>query len=511
MARQDGVGGNIMDKESGLKSHRLRRPISGLLKDNELGLFGDYYLLTMGKADLDHANTGTVTQNYFFRKIPFPGGRYAVTAGLEQAAFQMLNIGFTERQIQWLKATAGPDFTGAGGEEFLDHLRNIKFTGDVWAIPEGTPVFPREPIINVTGNTIDVKFFETHLLCDMNYQSLVATKAARICTAARYDGVYRACLDFGARRGHGRDAGMLSGRASFIAGFDGTSLLASAWKFRGKSKDLPYSGTMSHAFVQDRGRDELRAFREYGESFPHNVIPILDTSGDPLQGARNACIVGKELKEKGYGLRGGRLDSGNPVRQSKEVRKIFDREGSASANIYASNDLDEFSIEDMLRKGAVIDGFGVGTRLTTGANYNSLTGEGGVSAFDGVYKHVERVYRGRTMATIKVSADKGKTTLPGRKQVWRHVEDNEYIKDIIGLWGERLEKENPDLQPLLVPIILEGKQVYSFPYLPEIRRYCAEEMARLPAEYKLLSGAKRYKVDLSPKLQDLMDSLLSRK
>jgi nicotinate phosphoribosyltransferase len=298
---------------------------SGLINFNSIGLFLDYYELTMAKADLDHKNLNIITENYYVRKIP--QGAYLVSAGLEQVIHFIENFEIAEEDIEWLNSTSGKDFD----EKFYKYLQDFKFGGDVYAAPEGTVVFPNEPIINITGRSLDIQLFETYLLNVMNYQTLIATKASRVARSAKGNDV----IDFGARRAHGRDAAILGARAAFIGGVNGTSLVMA-----GRIWGIPYVGTMAHKFVQDR-ESELDAFRQYAESFPHNSILLIDTY-DTLKGARNACVIGKELRKKGFELKGVRLDSGNLLDLSKKVRKILDDGGLTETKIFASSDLDEF-------------------------------------------------------------------------------------------------------------------------------------------------------------------------
>ncbi len=415
-----------------------KTPQSGLLTESNMALFADYYELTMGKADFDGGNNAICTENYFVRSIP--QGAYLIAAGLEQVIHYILNLRFTHADLKWLKESkATPDMS----DGFLDYLRQFRFDGDVYAVPEGTPVFANEPLINVTGRSIDIQIFETYLLNMVNFQTLIATKTARIVHAARG----RTCFDFGARRAHGRDAGILAARASFIGGAAGTSLVIAGQYF-----GIPYVGTVAHKFIMDRP-SELEAFRDYAKSFPHNTLLLIDTY-DTIQGAKNACTVGKEMQARGEQLRGVRLDSGDLLTLSKAVREILDEAGLRDVQIFASNDLDEFQIDQLLAEGAPIDGFGVGTRLATGANFNSLTDEGGPSALPGVYKHVERIEDEKVTGTIKLSEETGKSTLPGRKQLHRIYDDNgNYVKDVISLWDEDL----PDSESLLVPVVLKGR------------------------------------------------------
>ena len=471
----------------------MTKPLqSGLLTESNMALFTDYYELTMGKADFDSGNNAICTENYFVRFIP--QGEYLIAAGLEQVIHYILNLRFTDEDLTWLKESKP---TPELSNDFLDYLRHFKFDGDVYAVPEGTPVFPNEPLINVTGRSIDIQIFETYLLNMMNFQTLIATKTARIVHAARG----RTCFDFGARRAHGRDAGILAARASFIGGAAGTSLVIA-----GKYFNIPYVGTTAHKFIMDRP-SELKAFRDYAKSFPHNTLLLIDTY-DTIQGAKNACIVGKEMKERGARLRGVRLDSGDLLTLSKAVRKIFDEAGLHDVQIFASNDLDEFQINQLLAADAPIDGFGVGTRLATGANFNSLTGAGGPSALPGVYKHVERIEGEQVTATIKLSDDADKSTLPSRKQIHRLYDaKGNYAKDVISLWGENLQHG----EPLLVPVILKGELVYPFPDMAAMQAKAKTELARLPEPYKRLAKAEEYPVVLSPGLEDLWEELTQKR
>ena len=466
----------------------VKAPQSSLLTESNMALFADYYEFTMGKADFDSRNNAICTENYFVRSIP--QGEYLIVAGLEQVIHYILNLRFTNADLKWLKESkATPDMS----DDFLDYLRHFKFDGDVYAVPEGMPVFANEPLINVTGRSIDIQIFETYLLNVMNFQTLIATKTARIVHAARG----RACFDFGARRAHGRDAGILAARASFIGGAAGTSLVIAGQYF-----NIPYVGTIAHKFIMDRP-SELAAFRDYAKSFPHNTLLLIDTY-DTIQGAKNACIVAKEMQASGAQLRGVRLDSGDLLALSKAVREIFDEAGLTEAQIFASNDLDEFQIDRLLTAGAPIDGFGVGTRLATGANFNPLTGEGGPSALPGVYKHVERIEGEKVTVTMKLSEDTGKSTLPGRKQLHRSYDaDGNYVKDVISRWDEDLQ----DGEPLLVPVILKGELVYSFPNSVAMQAKAKTELTRLSEPYKRLTDAEKYPVVLSPGLEDLLEQL----
>ena len=450
-------------------------PRSALLSADEMALFVDYYQLTMGQADFDAQNNAVITANYYIRKIP--QGQYLIAAGLEQVVHYILNLRFTDATLDWLAER------GDLRAEYLDSLRDFHFNGSVFAVPEGTPVFPNEPIINVTGRSRDVQLFETYLLCVMNFQTLIATKASRIVQAARG----RPVFDFGARRAHGRDAGILAARAAFIGGASGTSLVLA-----GRYFDIPYVGTMAHKFVSERPT-ELDAFRDYAAAFPNNTTLLIDTY-DTLQGARNACIVAKEMAARGARLRAVRLDSGDLLILSQQVRRILDAEGLDYVQIIASHDLDEYQIDTLLENGASLDSFGVGTRLATGANFNPRTGEGAPSALGGVYKLVES--DGRPVG--KESLDEpSKATIPGRKQVHRLTDaDGNYAKDQVTLWDEEVSEG----QPLLVPIIQNGELAYNFPTLQDIQAHTTAELKKLPHLHKRLTDAAPYSVELPPSL-----------
>ena len=448
---------------------------SALLSADEMALFVDYYQLTMGQADFDAQNNSVITANYYVRKIP--QGQYLITAGLEQVIHYILNLSWTDATLEWLAER------GDLRAEYLDSLRDFRFDGSVFAVPEGTPVFPNEPIINVTGRSRDVQLFETYLLCVMNFQTLIATKASRIVHAARG----RPVFDFGARRAHGRDAGILAARAAFIGGASGTSLVLA-----GRYFDLPYVGTMAHKFVSERPT-ELDAFRDYAAAFPDNTTLLIDTY-ETLQGARNACIVAKEMEARGARLRAVRLDSGDLLMLSQQVRRILDAEGLHYVQIIASHDLDEYQIDTLLENGAPLDSFGVGTRLATGANFNSRTSEGAPSALGGVYKLVES--DGRPVG--KRSLDEpSKATIPGRKQIHRLTDaGGNYAKDQVTLWDEEVSEG----QRLLVPIIQNGELAYNFPTLQDIQARTTAELEKLPHLHKRLTDAAPYTVELHPAL-----------
>ena len=469
--------------------YNTEKPISALLTEADMALFVDYYQLTMGQVDFDAKNDAVITANYYVRPFRSPAtqGQYLIAAGLEQVIHYVLNLRFTDEVLNYLARR------GELGAEYLAALRDFRFDGSVFAVPEGSLVFPNEPIINVTGRSRDVQLFETYLLCVMNFQTLIATKASRIVSAARGRPVY----DFGARRAHGRDAGVLAARAAFIGGARGSSLVLAGYFF-----DIPYVGTMAHKFILDR-QSEVDAFREYAFSFPLSPTFLIDTY-NTLDGARHACVVAKEMEARRERLRAVRLDSGELLSLSKAVRHILDAEGLHYVEIVASDELDEFRIEALLKGGAPLDGFGVGTRLVTGANFNPFTGEGGPSALGGVYKLVER----EGVPVGKLTLDEpAKATLPGRKQIMRVTDaDGYFCKDYVTLWPTHPDEPSSDEpsggerrgdgQGLLIPIVVEGELVYDFPNLGEIQALARAELARLPEAHKRLRGAVPYAVEL---------------
>jgi nicotinate phosphoribosyltransferase len=426
----------------------MKKLESGLLSEEDLFLFLDFYELTSGKCNYDFNCNRPVTEEYFFRDIPEHLGSFILAAGLEQFAsyVEVMNRGLGLKQRRWLESSSGQKFLD---KEFLDYLCNFKFNGDIYAVPEGTPVFPNEPVVVVSGRSIDVQLFETFLLNVLNFESLIATKAARLVKAAvgRQIGT-GSVVDFGARRAHGRDAAVLAARAAFIGGAAGTSLVIAGMKW-----GIPYTGTMPHKFVQERytkkigfKESELLAFRQYAQSFPEDTVLLVDTF-ESVVGVKNAATVGMEMQSRGKTLRGIRLDSGDMLTLSKQAEKIIG-EKLPKTRILASNNLDEYEIERLLHNKAPLDGYGVGTRLVTGANYNSTSGRGGISCLNGIYKLSETTDEaGKGLPSMKFTSDKLKMTLPGKKQVWRQENARHYTGDTITL----REEKRAEGKPLLVP------------------------------------------------------------
>jgi len=450
----------------------------GHLKEENMSLFTDFYELTMCAAYFDNRNFENATFDLFIRRLP-ENRSYFLFAGLEEALNYLQTIKFTEEHIAYLK-------TQGFKEDFLNYLRNFKFTGEVWAVPEGTLVFPNEPLLRVTAPIIEAQLVETFLLNSINLQTMIATKASRVVNAAEG----RAVIEFGLRREPGIDGGMKVARSSYIAGCMGTSNVLA-----GMTYGIPVFGTMAHSFIMSYPK-EIDAFRAFAKTFPDKSTLLIDTYDD-VAGAEKAVIVAKELEAKGIRLSGIRIDSGDLVESSKRVRKILDSNNLQLAKIFVSGDLDEYRITELLKAGAPIDAFGVGTKMGTSADRPYL---------DGIYKLCEtQTPDGKFTPIMKLSKDK--ITLPGRKQVYRFTDNNHFFKkDVITLADETAEGG----EPLLIKVMEEGKIVYRLPTLEQIRNYAAENMAKLPKKYKVLTNAPAYPVELSQKLRNLTETLKAR-
>jgi nicotinate phosphoribosyltransferase len=446
----------------------------GFVDEENMSMLTDLYELTMCASYFDNKRFEPASFDLFIRKLP-PTRSYFLFAGLEQVLRFIEKMRFTEEHINFLKSQGFKD-------EYLDYLRNFKFTGDVWAIPEGTIVFPNEPLIRVTAPIIEAQLIETFALNTVNLQTTIATKASRVVTAAKG----RPVIEFGLRREHGTDAGIKVARASYIAGCAGTSNVLAGMMY-----GIPIFGTMAHSFIMFFS-SEIDAFRAFAKTFPDKSTLLIDTF-DNIKGAENAIVVAKELEEKGVKLRGVRLDSGDLVDISKKVRRMLDENGLSYVQIFASGDLDEYRIEELLRKGAKIDSFGVGTKMGTSADRPYV---------DIIYKLCEKMdEKGEFQPIMKLS--EGKATLPGRKQVFRFKDENgNFVKDVIAL-----DDEEMDGKPLLVKVVEKGKVIYDFPSLEEIRERALENLSKLPEKYKRLKNAAKYPVELSPKLKKLIREL----
>ncbi len=450
------------------------KPFLGYLKEENMSLFTDFYELTMCAAYFDNKNFETATFDLFIRRLP-ENRSYFLFAGLEEALGYLQSIKFTEEHLAYLKVQGFK-------EDFLNYLRDFKFTGEVWAVPEGTLVFPNEPLLRITAPIIEAQLVETFLLNSINLQTMIATKASRVVQAA--DG--KAVIEFGLRREPGIDAGMKVARSSYIAGCQGTSNVLA-----GLAYGIPVFGTMAHSFIMSYPK-EIDAFRAFAKTFPDKSTLLIDTYDD-IAGAEKAAVVAKELEAKGMRLGGVRLDSGDLAQTSKKVRKILDSQNLGYAKIFASGDLDEYRISELLSLDAPIDAFGVGTKMGTSADRPYL---------DGIYKLCEtQTVDGEFAPIMKLS--KNKITLPGRKQVYRFRNgEGAFLKDVIALADEPAEGE-----PMLKKVMEQGKLTDKLPSLEEIRVFAAENLAQLPQKFKALTNAPSYPVELSEKLQNLVEEL----
>ncbi|MCW4004052.1 MAG: nicotinate phosphoribosyltransferase [Candidatus Bathyarchaeota archaeon] len=444
------------------------------LKEENMSLFTDYYELTMCASYYDNNNFQPATFDLFIRRLP-QNRSYFLFAGLEQALQYLQTIKFTQQHLTYLKKQGF-------NQNFLNYLKNFKFTGDVHAIPEGTIAFPNEPLIRITAPIIEAQLIETFLLNTINLQTTIATKASRVIHAANG----KTIIEFGLRREPGIDAGMKVARSTYIAGCQGTSNVLA-----GMTYNIPVFGTMAHSFIMSYLK-EIDAFRAFAKTFPNKSTLLIDTYND-ITGAEKATIIAKELEAKGHKLGGVRLDSGDMLKNSKKIRKILDEQGLNYVKIFASGDLDEFKIAQLLKGGAKIDAFGVGTKMGTSADRPYL---------DVIYKLCETMTTDGIYAPI-MKLSKDKITLPGRKQVYRFTNhDSTFKKDIIALADEKIDGE-----PLLIKVMEKGKLTYKLPSLTQIRETAAKNLAKLPKKYKTLTNASIYPVELSVKLQNLIETL----
>jgi len=446
----------------------------GFVDEENMSMFTDLYELTMCASYFDNKRFEPATFDLFIRRLP-PNRSYFLFAGLEQVLLFLEKVRFKEEHIDFLKKQGFKD-------EFLDYLRNFKFTGEVWSIPEGTIVFPNESLIRVTAPIIEAQLIETFILNTANLQTTIATKASRVVSAAKG----RPVIEFGLRREHGTDAGMKVARCSYMAGCNGTSNVLAGMKY-----GIPTFGTMAHSFVMLFER-EIDSFRAFVKTFPDKSTLLIDTFDD-IKGAEKAAIVAKELEERGFKLGGVRLDSGDLTELSKKVRELLNGNGLKYVKIFASGDLDEYKVEELLMEGAKIDAFGVGTKMGTSADRPYV---------DIIYKLSEKMNeKGEFSPIMKLS--KGKATLPGRKQVFRFKDErSNFVKDVIALEDEKINGE-----PLLVKVMEKGKIIYDLPSLEKIRKRALESLSKLPEKYKKLKGAPRYPVELSLRLKKLMKEL----
>ncbi len=446
----------------------MHRPKFDFVNRENMSMLTDFYELTMCSGYFDSRRNETASFDLFIRRLP-PNRSYFLFAGLEQVLLYLKDIHFSQEQIDYLKELGLP-------LDFLEHLTDFKFTGEVWAVSEGTIVFPGEPLVRVTAPVIEAQLVETFLLNTVNLQTTLATKAARAVVAAQG----RRIIEFGLRRTQGTDAGMKAARCAYLAGAEGTSNVLAGMHY-----GIPIYGTMAHSYVMFFDT-EIQAFRAFSKTFPESSTFLIDTYDD-LKGAKNAATVAKEMEAKGHRLSAIRLDSGNLATLSQQVRKILDNEGLDYVRIFASGDLDEYRIAKLIGEGARIDAFGVGTRMSTSADRPYV---------DVVYKLSGRYKNAGLIPTMKLT--KGKTNLPGRKQIFRQKgRDAHYEKDIIGL-----EDEDVHGEPLLSKVMEKGKIIYQVPSLDAVREVALRNLSELPDKYKMLRDAATYPVELSPKLKD---------
>ncbi len=471
-----------------------------------LTMLCDFYELTMGNGYFVSGRQNEITYfDIFYRSVPDNAG-FAIAAGLEQIVDYVQKLHFDDEDIEYLRSR------GIFDEGFLEYMRNFRFTGDIWAVPEGTPIFPMEPVITVRAPAIQAQLLETYMLLEFNHQSLIATKANRICRSA--DG--RAVLEFGSRRAQGIAGAVTGARAAFIGGCAGTACTVSDQLY-----GVPAAGTMAHSWVQ-MFPSEYDAFVSYCKAYPQNAVLLVDTYNTLKSGVPNAIRAFNEvLKPMGITKCGIRLDSGDMAYLTQCARRMLDEAGWTECTITVSNSLDERIIAEILRQGAKIDGFGVGERLITSSSH---------PVFGGVYKlcAVEDE-RGEIIPKIKVSENVGKITNPGFKKVYRFfsrktgmaeadyiclrdefVDDSKPIElcDPDARW-KRKTFEDFRAEELQKPIFLNGELVYELPTLKEIKTACAYGVSTLWPEVKRFDNPHHYYVDLSEKLMELKDSMLA--
>ncbi|MDF2802880.1 MAG: nicotinate phosphoribosyltransferase [Anaerocolumna sp.] len=474
--------------------------------NDNLTLLTDFYELTMMQGYFKNNSNDTVIFDVFYRNNP-SGSGYSICAGLDQMIEYIKGINFTGKDIEYLRSLNMFD------EDFLSYLTTFTFSGDIYAVPEGTVVFPMEPLVKVIAPIMEAQLVETAILNIINHQSLIATKASRVCYSAKGEPV----MEFGLRRAQGPDAGVYGARAAVIGGCVGTSNVLAAQKF-----DVPALGTHAHSWIMSFD-DELTAFREYAYLYPNNATLLVDTYDTLRSGVPNAIKVFKELKEVGkmpvkYGIR---LDSGDLAYLSKKARRMLDLAGFNDAVIVASSDLDEYLIDSLKTQGAAINSWGVGTNLITSKD---------CPAFGGVYKLAAIQKDGVFIPKIKLSENQWKITNPGNKTVYRiyEKESGKIKADLIAMVHEKYSENSPlmlfdpistwkktylkpgtyTIRELLVPVFMKGKCVYESPAVMDIREYCAKELETLWDETRRLVNPHDVYVDLSNELYQLKIKLL---
>ncbi len=465
-----------------------------------LTMLTDFYELTMANGYYESGMADDIACfDMFFRQVP-DGGGYAIMAGLDQVISYLDNLEFTDEDIAYLEKK------GIFSQEFLDYLREFRFTCDVWAIPEGTPIFPGEPLVTVKGPMIQAQFVETMILLLINHQSLVATKSNRIVRAA----AGRPVMEFGTRRAHGAAGAIYGARAAYIGGCAGTACTIADRDF-----GVPALGTMAHSWVQMYA-SEYEAFRKYAEIYPDNCVLLVDTYNVLKSGVPAAIRVFDEVKPKNKGIR---IDSGDVAYLTKKARKMLDDAGHRDCKIVVSNSLDEYIIQDILLEGACIDSFGVGERLITSKSE---------PVFGGVYKLSALEKDGELIPKIKISENVGKITNPGFKTVYRLFDRDSHkaVADVITLDGEpvpegdgyeifdpqavwkRKKLNNFYAKNLRVQIFDKGRRIYESPTIEEIRNDCSKQVAALWDETLRFENPQPYYVDLSKKLWEMKQELI---
>lgn len=474
------------------------------MNNRNLTMLVDFYELTMANGFFENGRGNeTAYFDMFFRKVPDNAG-YAVMAGVQQVIEYLNALEFTAEDIEYLRSK------NMFCEDFLEYLKNFHFECDIWAIPEGTPIFPNEPLITVKGPAIQAQFIETMILLTVNHQSLIATKANRIVEAAQG----RPVMEFGSRRAQGYDGAIYGARAAYIGGCAGTACAISDRDF-----GVSALGTMAHSWIQ-LFPTELEAFRAYAKVYPDSCTLLIDTYNVLKSGVPNAITVFKELEAQGHKGVGVRIDSGDIAYLSKKARKMFDEAGLDYIKIVASNSLDEFIIRDLIVQGAKIDSFGVGERLVTSKSE---------PVFGGVYKLAAVEANGELIPKIKISENIVKITNPSYKKVWRLFDNDsgKAIADVITLADEIIDDSKPytifdpeqtykkttltnfTAKQLQVQIFEKGKCIYNSPDIETIKSYCREQLETIWDEVKRFENPHEYYVDLSQPLWELKNRLLS--
>ena len=461
----------------------------------------DFYELTMAQTYFMEGKKDEIVYfDLFFRKNPFNGG-YTISNGLDSIIDYVKNFHFDEEEINYLRSL------GKFNEEFLEYLKNLKFTGDIYAVPDGTPVFPNEPVLIVKAKAIEAQLIETALLASFNHGSLVTTAAKRITNEAKNIPV----MEFGARRARGIDSAIEASKYGYIGGCVATSNTYAGMKY-----DIPVMGTMAHSLVTEAD-SEYEAFLNYAKANPDNCVFLVDTYNTLLSGIPNAIKVAKDyLIPNGYRLKGIRIDSGDLAYLSKEARKMLDEAGFNDATICLSNGLNEFTISELLKQGACIDSIGCGDNIAASKE-----------RVGGVYKLIGVIKDGEVVPKIKVSNDSIKTTTPGAKKVYRFYDKTTgfALGDVVTLYDEKIPLDkytlvhpvenwkkttltNYNIKELHVPIFKDGNLVYKSPTTFDTKKYCEEQYETLYPEVKRLSNPHEYYVDLSEKLLKLKKELI---